>query len=459
MNEEAGPLAAESAWLPGFAGWAAERGRASPTDALAEARLCLLDTLGCIEAGWNAPQTQTLARALTRAAVGPDGSGAASWRELPPAQAALLTGTAAHAQDFDDYELAASTHPSAVLVPALLAAAELAKPSFGAFLEAYLTGYALITRCGETLGYTHYERGWHATGTLGGLGAAAACGRLLSLDAAALAAAVSLTTSMTAGLKLQFGWQAKALHAGLAARAGLEAAVLAEAGLQGNPAILEGAGGFLDVYGGVESKTGFADWQDFGADAMRRNPVARKPWPSCGYTQRAIEAACKLAEQLKEDRFAVASGTIRIARPYASVVADRNPQTADAARFSLTYCVACALLDGAVTPRSFESEQLHRDDVRTLMSRLTIDAYDPGPEIGDVSPDHPDSVALVLEDGRRAEVTVAHVLGGGTRPMGRAEVREKYLACGGTAEIADLALDAGGDRPIVTGDLLRLGPA
>ena len=429
-------------WLVGFGAWAANSYDLFPDEALHEARLSLLDTLGCIHAGWDSGQSRIVVKMTARETGEPQALGLAALKGLTAGQRALLFGTAAHSQDFDDYETAASTHPSAVLIAALLAASELTEPTYREFLEAYLTGYAMITRCGEVLGYSHYERGWHATATLGGLGAAAACGRLLRSNADALTSGVSIATSMAAGLKRQFGSQAKALHAGLAARGGLEAALLAASGLKGNPMILEGSGSFLDVYGGSASRTAFnAPWE-FGAEAIRRNPVYRKPWPCCGYALRAIEAACELSGRIAEERFDIASGMIRSPKPYASVVAESDPRSPDAARFSLTYCVASALIDGEVTPQTFVVDALGRTEVRALMSRLKVDAYDPGSDVEDISPAHPDSISVVLGNGREVSTIVEHVRGGGARPMKEAEILRKFLDCGGLKETAECALGA-----------------
>src|SRR5690606_18663480 len=150
---------------------------------------------------------------------------------LSPPWAALANGTAAHALDFDDNFDPAKAHASAVLIPAILALAE-ERPAPGfAVLDAYIVGLQIMGRVGQGINPFHRNRGWHATATVGAIGAAAACARLLALSSAQATHALSLATSMAAGSMAQFGTMAKPLHAGLAAKSGVIAASLAQAGL------------------------------------------------------------------------------------------------------------------------------------------------------------------------------------------------------------------------------------
>jgi 2-methylcitrate dehydratase PrpD len=135
--------------------------------------------------------------------------------------AALANGTAAHALDYDDVLDPSMSHPSAALVPALVALAEATGAGAPAVIDAYLVGFEVTARLGKAMNLEHYRRGWHTTLSLGSPGVAAACGRLLGLDARRMAMALSLSTSMAGGSKRQFGSMAKPLHAGLAAKNGI----------------------------------------------------------------------------------------------------------------------------------------------------------------------------------------------------------------------------------------------
>src|SRR5690606_570811 len=157
--------------------------------------------------------------------------------------AALVNGTAAHALDFDDNFDPAKAHATAVLAPAILALAEQEDASGAACLDAYIAGLQILGRVGQGLNPYHRNRGWHATATVGAVGAAAACARLLGLDARQAAYALSISTSMSAGFMSQFGTMTKPIHAGLAAKAGVIAASVAKNGIDAGMGTLDGRTG------------------------------------------------------------------------------------------------------------------------------------------------------------------------------------------------------------------------
>jgi 2-methylcitrate dehydratase PrpD len=411
----------------------------SPSDeAFVQARLCLVDTLACMLAARSDPLPAALAGALARSGAEGPAATVLPGIALAAGAAALVNGAAAHVLDFDDYEIPGSTHPSAPIVPVLLALSDLRRTSLGTILQAYLAGYDAIVCCGRALGgYAHYLKGWHATATIGPVGAAAAASHLIGLDASRTAMAMALATSSSAGLKLQFGSHAKPVHAGLAARAGLEAAMLVEAGITANAGLAEGPHGFFALYGGGAAAC------PAGPSAMETDPVLRKPWPSCAYTHRAIEAALELAAVPGFDAAAVASGTIALPEPFFRVAGFLDPVNPAQARFSVRYCVASALVHGSIGPATFEAPVLADSRVRALMTRLNIDAYDAGSALEDMSPDHPDSVVLEMADGGRLRATVAHVRGGLAKPLDAAAVGAKFQDCGGGPRLLALLMEGG----------------
>jgi 2-methylcitrate dehydratase PrpD len=416
--------------IPALADWIADPARIVPEAALREAARALLDTLGCMTAG---AREDVVARA--RAAMDDAGAGASL------GAAALVNGVAAHALDLDDYEIPGSTHPSAVLFAALLALAADRPVRLDRLLDAYVAGYETIQRVGAALGYGHYAAGWHATATIGPLGAAAAAARLLGLDAARTAHALALATSASGGLKAQFGTDAKPLHAGLAARGGLEAALLAAAGLAAATGIAGAPSGFLALYGTPQSPGPEAALAGLGAThAILVSPPLRKPWPCCAYAHRAIEAAQRIAATPGFAPSLIRAVTLAMPEPYARVVACAAPATPSEARFSVRYCVAATLVQGSLGPADFAPPMLRRASVAALAARIGVAAYALAPGLGDMSPAAPDSVAVDLADGRVLEQTIADVLGGAARPLGEDALRARFLGCGGTAACADAIL-------------------
>ena len=230
------------------------------------------------------------------------------------------------------------------------------------------------------------------------------------------------------------------MHAGFAARCGVEAALLAEAGVSADPDVTEGRYGFLALYGGETSCIGDRNPEGHTDCAMETDPVLRKPWPCCAYTHRAIEAALKLAGMSEFDAATIVRGTIRIPEPFFRVAPFLEPAVPAEARFSVLYCVASALIDGSVSPASFDQAAITRPEVRALMQRFSIDAYDAGTDLQDLSPMHPDSVGVELADGSEYRETIADVKGGAGNPLREADIREKFLRCGGAADLAETLL-------------------
>ena len=204
---------------------------AVPPPARAAARDAVLDTVGVTLAGSVEPAAR-LVRDVACAEGGAPRCGILGVAERTGAGwAALANGTAAHALDFDDMCFVSLAHPSAPLVAAGLPVAELADAGGAALLDAYCVGFEIEAVLGRVMNPTHYEHGWHATATLGTIGAAATAARLLGQDAQTAACSMAIATSEASGLKESFGTMVKPLQAGLAGRSGVLAALLAMAGL------------------------------------------------------------------------------------------------------------------------------------------------------------------------------------------------------------------------------------
>ena len=231
------------------------------------ARNAFIDIVACLIAGADDAAPRRAFAAVADLGPGP-ATVVGQKQSLPAPHAALVNGTAAHALDFDDNFHPLAGHATAVLAPALLALAEERGAGGSAVLDAYAVGLEVIGRIGDGVNLQHYERGWHSTSTVGAIGAAAACARLMGLDADGVQRAISLGSSLAGGSKRQFGTMAKPLHAGFAAQHGLLAARLAAAGVSATAEPLDGPWGFRDLFAGPDSP-GFR--QAAGGSA-RRSP-------------------------------------------------------------------------------------------------------------------------------------------------------------------------------------------
>lgn len=325
--------------------WLAERASAIryedlPDDAVTVARQCILDWFAVTLPGATEPAVTILRDDLLDDGAAPVASLVGSPLRTSPVNAALINGTASHAIDYDDVNMAILGHPTVAILPGLLALAESRGASARDVITAFIAGYEVSCRTGALMSPSHYQHGFHATSTVGSIGAAAACARLLGLDAAQTATAYGIAATSAAGLKSMFGTMCKPLHAGHAARNGLQAARLA-------------ARGFSSREDALECAQGFAATQsvDFNAEvAMLDAPLDHhirenlfKYHAACYLTHGAIEAGIALRQ-----RHAVSSNAIRSIAMRVPPVADRvcniaRPQTGLEAKFSLRLTVAMAL--------------------------------------------------------------------------------------------------------------------
>ena len=412
-----------------LADWTASVSERHGPRAYGRARLAVLDTLACVLAGAADEATVSARRAVSAWGDGParlvGGRGrlAAPW-------AALVNGTAAHALDFDDWELPGCSHPSAVLVPALLALAEEREASGRDLLDAFIVGLEVLMRIGEAVNMHHYHRGWHATSTVGALAAAAACARLTGLDAVATADALGLATSMAGGFKCQFGTTAKPLHAGLAAKTGVLAAALAAAGVGASRDAFDGTWSFLSLMAGPEAPGFDEPLRKLGSPlGIDEHGLHVKLYPCCGYIHRSVDAVLDLRRTHVLNGADIEAVTARIPAHNADILMYPEPRTPNEARFSLNYCAAVAATTGRLGVADFTLAAIRRPEVAAFLPRVTVERHPIGPRSSDLDLQEPDVVTLRLKDGRVLEQSVDHARGSPNLPVCEADLAEKFRAC------------------------------
>jgi len=217
-------------------------------DEIAElTRQCLLDWLGVTIAGARQPLVQILVDETADQGGHPQATLIGRSTKVSTRQAALVNGAASHALDYDDVNWTLQGHPSVAIIPGLLGLAEHRRASGKDFIAAFVAGYETACKVGRLVSPSHYQRGFHATSTVGAIGAAAACASLLQLDPDKTAHAFGIAATRAAGLKSMFGTMCKPLHAGSAAENGLLAALLAARGFDSRKDVLECAQGFADT--------------------------------------------------------------------------------------------------------------------------------------------------------------------------------------------------------------------
>ncbi|MBD8687263.1 MULTISPECIES: MmgE/PrpD family protein [unclassified Rhizobium] len=328
--------------------------------AMDAARTAITDLLACMIAGANDRTAGVLA-----GAIGGDLPGKAilvgQARQTDPLVAAVLNAYSGHVLDYDDVHASMRGHPTTVIVPALLALAAERTFSADAFIASYIVGLEAMARLGLSVGSKHYENGFHATATLGPVGVAAAICHLSGASVEETAIALGLAATQAAGLRLQFGFDAKPYHAGMAARSGLLAARLAAAGFGGAPDFLDNPVSFHAAYAfgagqpELTSKNWGEPWQILSPG------LTLKAYPCCTASHPVASLGIELhGEGLKAEQIDRITFTYPPGADAALVVT--KPGSGIEARFSPEYVFSAALLDGAL--------RLDHFDERPVESRI-----------------------------------------------------------------------------------------
>ena len=404
--------------LEDLAGWASGvRPADIPAEQIKLVRLRLLDTLGLIAAAAAEPVCQSTLQWADAWSGGRAATIVINGAQAHPAIVALVHGTLAHARDFDDTFPDSVVHPGSVVIPAALGLAEQLDASFAQLATAIVVGYEVAARLGKIAGRSFHARGFHATGIVGPIAAAAAASHLLRLDPASSADALGLASSMSSGLMafLADGGWSKWMHAGWAAHGGIIAAELAKARCRGPRHAFDHPAGLFGAFAGDSSdlsplleKLGSA-W--LGALAQP------KYYPCAHVIQPFIDAALSLrceehGAPIASMRCAVAPWAFPIVcAPRESKVAPRTDLEAIA---SLPFMLAAALRDSKVDLETLRPETLARDDLRSLAARIECEMDER------LGAGFDGAITVVHTDGKTSRRSV------GLKPFDEHRLRQKF---------------------------------
>jgi len=261
-------------------------------------RTAIIDTIGVTLAGSVEPCATNLLRTPGIAEAPGPCTLFGTQRKTSALDATFFNGTASHALDYDDFSQPMGGHQSAPLVAPLLAVAEEHGLSGAQLIQSYVLGIETEIRLARAVNFHHYDKGWHPTATMGVFGAAAAVGHLIGFDEERLSVALAIAASFASGVKANFGTMVKPLHVGQSARNGLLAALLAEAGYDANPAVLEHKQGFFNAFNGpgnYDLDKIFDHWAD--PLEVTGKTMGLKQFPCCGSTHPAIAMMLALRQQ------------------------------------------------------------------------------------------------------------------------------------------------------------------
>jgi len=342
-----------------------------PDDLIERTKQCLLDWFAVTVAGAQEELTDILVReAIEDGAKGPASLVGRSETTLP-STAALINGAASHALDYDDVSFAMHGHPTVTVVPALLALGEQRKASGRLFVESFVAGYETAGRIGRLVEPSHYDRGFHATATVGSFSATAAAGRMLGLSDTQLAVAFGIAATQAAGLKSNFGTMCKPLHAGTASEHGLRAARWAAKGFTARGDSLECDQGF------AASQSNHLNTDDALGEPpsgwhLRNNLF--KYHAACYMTHAPIECAKEIRLRSNFPPERVKKILLRLDAAADKVCNIPNPTTGLEAKFSLRQTVAMALTGvNTASLESYSAAITQEPRIKALRDKVAID--------------------------------------------------------------------------------------
>jgi len=396
-----------------------------PRKAVETAKIALRDCLGVALAGSREEDARIAAEIARQERAREETSVIGQGFRTSALNAALANGTAAHALDFD-HSFTIMGQPTAPVAPATFALGEALGASGRQVIEAYVAGFEVTAKLVHSLRDSAHD-GWHAPSTLGSFGAAAACSKLLGLDAAKTQMALGITASMASGIVANFGTMTKPLHVGLGARNGVLAAKLAGGGYTANPKAIEGGFGFYPV---LHENTAIHEQaiEELGRSyALITDGLRIKPYPCGGLTHQVIDSVLEFRAKHGLTAEMIDRVDVDVVKHTFDRIVFRVPQTGIQGKFCMPYLVARAIIDGKIGLHIFTDSAVRDQNVLKLAERVQMN-LDSNLKKSDAA-GRPCRVTVRLKNGQTFTREAQHAKGGPEHPMSEADLRDKFTEC------------------------------
>jgi 2-methylcitrate dehydratase PrpD len=364
-----------------------------PRSAIAAAKRGLLDFIGVTFAGAREDVAVFLTGYVRNMKAAGEATVVGGGYCTSASLAAYVNGTMAHALDYDDVIHIPPLwlgHPSVSILPAVLAVAELKGLSGKDIILGYSIGIEIYAKVGLLCGDLPYRKGWHNTSYIGALAAAGAAARLLELDEQQTRRSFGIAASLAGGLRQNFGTMTKPLHAGMAARNGVDAALLAQAGLTASEDIIEAPLGFRNVFTGNPSD--LSQQTPDGDGTLTLAEIAARlgnPWniadpglsikicPSCRATHFGMEAALEFRSSAATDWRQLSGVECLVPSHMESVLRYHDPRTGLEGKFSLEYVLARTLRDGVPKIDDFTDDRVNEPEIKDMIRKMRWIPFEP----------------------------------------------------------------------------------
>lgn len=409
------------------------------------AKTGFIDTIATMIAGSSEPVVQIVQQFFgptIRNSSTPDSAPVPFAGELrPAAQAAFINACAAHALDYDDVAL--SGHPSTVLVPAIMAESYILQSSGKEALLAYVVGYEVWAELISRESDQYHLKGWHPTGVLGAVAAAAAAAYLNKLNVDQAGRAMAIAASMSCGLVANFGTMTKPFHAGRAASHGLEAVRLAKLGLTSSPDVFEHHAGFLAAL----SPAGRIDLAR-EATELGENPrilqtgLSIKRYPVCYSCHRSIDGVLAIVERENLIALDIRAVHLTMGAAQASMLRNHHPKTGLEAKFSAEFAVASAIVAREVGLTQLTDYFASSPEVSALYDKVTISINEKLCPLDNAFA-LTDRVVIETNDGRTFDSgEIRFPLGNALNPIDATGLKQKFEGCVATGKLNNPDLKA-----------------
>ncbi len=385
---------------------------------------CIIDWLGCVLGGSSTPASRIISSIVEDMGGKSQSTFIGDFNKGTVLQAAMVNAYNCHILEMDDVHKSSIVHPAAPVISTAFSLAEYLGSSGKELIEAIVAGYDVMIRIGEAVTPSHY-RIWHSTSTCGSFGAAAAAAKLLGLDPEQALNSIGNAGSQAAGL-----WEfaadkamTKYLHCGKAAYNGLLSSLMAKKGFTGATRILEGDRGFFKAYSEEQDfENSFKDMGKF----FRINETVYKPYASCRHTHGPINGILEIMKSNDLSYQDVEKVDVETYDMVLKLAGNTDFTTSPAARFSVFYCIACALIHGEVGVGQFADKYLADPVITQVLPRINVSV---SKEMTALYPQKwASKITLTTTEGNIYNTFIEYPKGDPENTMTDQEIENKYLS-------------------------------
>ena len=395
-------------------------------EVIEKAKLCLLDFIGVSLFGSDTDLAKITSSTMKQMGGVEESTVIGESIKLPCMNAAFVNGVAAHIHELDDGHRFAMGHPGIPVISAALAVGEKNNSTGKDLIAAIVAGYEVFVRIGSSINPSHFERGFHTTGTCGAFAAAASAGKILHLNVNELINALGIAGIQAAGLMevTKGASEIKPLQPGKAAMNGIFSVMLAQGGITAPESILEGSSGFCfatsDKYDLQAITKGLGDNFEIMRSYFKFHSSCRHTHPTIDATLRLVSEHNVKADEVAEVRIHTYSAAINLCGQ------EYEPKTVSTAKFSIPYCVSVAIIEGKVHPDTFTIEKIRDQTILDFAKKVKIEI---DPEIEKFVPAKRGArVEIVKTNGESLECFVTNPYGEPEVPATPTDVKSKFVS-------------------------------